>query len=151
MNNNRLRVTKIFSFEMAHALMNYDGDCKNIHGHSYKLYVTLIGNAKHKKGDPKDGMVIDFKELKRMVKREIISKYDHALVLNDNVDIELKKVLSKHYEKLVFFKEQPTCELLLSRFITVMLPIIPPHIALFSMRLYETETSYAEWYRSDNI
>ena len=55
-----MRITKEFKFEMAHALHGYDGLCKNIHGHSYKLFVTVKGEIKNDKGNAKDGMVLDF-------------------------------------------------------------------------------------------
>ena len=72
-----VRITKEFKFEMAHALHGYDGLCKNIHGHSYKLCVTVKGKIKNNKGNSKDGMVLDFDILKSIVKPEIINKYGH--------------------------------------------------------------------------
>ena len=63
-----IRVTKEFSFEMAHALWNYDGPCRNVHGHSYRLFVTLYGKPLEEQDNPKNGMVIDFSDLKRIVK-----------------------------------------------------------------------------------
>ena len=59
-----VRVTKEFTFEMAHALWNYDGACKNIHGHSYHLFISIIGEPLQDEDNPKFGMVIDFKDLK---------------------------------------------------------------------------------------
>ena len=50
-----VRITKAFKFEMAHALHGYDGLCKNIHGHSYRLWVTIRGEIKNEKGHRKDG------------------------------------------------------------------------------------------------
>jgi 6-pyruvoyltetrahydropterin/6-carboxytetrahydropterin synthase len=64
----KIRVTKFYDFEMAHALWNYDGLCKNIHGHTYKLYVTVMGVPCNDSDDQKNGMVIDFGDLKRIVK-----------------------------------------------------------------------------------
>ncbi|HQH18564.1 MAG TPA: 6-carboxytetrahydropterin synthase, partial [Bacteroidales bacterium] len=55
-----IRITKEFKFEMAHALWGYDGPCKNIHGHSYYLYVTIIGSPINNPQSPKNGMVIDY-------------------------------------------------------------------------------------------
>ena len=75
-----IRITKQFKMEMAHALHGYDGLCKNIHGHSYKLWVTLRGAVKDEAGHKKDGMVLDFSLLKQMVKPLIIDKFDHSLV-----------------------------------------------------------------------
>ena len=66
---NYIRVTKEFPFEMAHVLWNYDGPCKNVHGHSYRLFVTLSGFPTDNKDNPKNGMVIDFSDLKSIVKK----------------------------------------------------------------------------------
>ncbi len=64
-----IRVTKEFPFEMAHVLWNYDGPCKNVHGHSYRLFVTLSGYPSDDPLNPKNGMVIDFSDLKKIVKK----------------------------------------------------------------------------------
>ena len=78
----KIRLTKEFGFEMSHALNNYDGLCSNIHGHSYKLFVTIKGEPIGDRNSPKYGMVMDFGDLKRIVQSKIIDVYDHALVLN---------------------------------------------------------------------
>ena len=62
-----IRLTKEFSFEMAHALAGYDGPCREIHGHSYKLFVTVRGIPEQNPNSPKFGMVMDFGDLKRIV------------------------------------------------------------------------------------
>lgn len=90
-----IRITKKFDFEMAHALMGYDGLCKNIHGHSYKLFVTVTGRPLQDDKSPKNGMVLDFSLLKDIVKKSIIEKYDHSLVLNSNMPESLIKPLKK--------------------------------------------------------
>ena len=71
----KIRVTKRFHFEMAHTLYEYDGLCRNIHGHSYNLEVTLIGEPRNEPGHPKDGMVLDFGDLKEIVKSEIVGRF----------------------------------------------------------------------------
>ena len=68
-----IRLTKEFSFEAAHALDGYDGPCREIHGHSYRLFVTVKGCPAAGEGDPKCGMVMDFGVLKRIVNEEIVS------------------------------------------------------------------------------
>ena len=78
-----IRLTKEFSFEMAHALAGYDGPCREIHGHSYKLFVTVRGIPEQNPNSPKYGMVMDFGDLKRIVNRLIVDRYDHAFVLRE--------------------------------------------------------------------
>ena len=108
-----IRITKEFQFEMAHALYGYDGPCKNIHGHSFYLSVTVIGPVKHKDNHPKNGMVADFSQLKEIVKSGIIDDFDHSLVLNGNTPH--KKFVKRNtiFEKIILVDYQPTCENLL--------------------------------------
>lgn len=143
--NTTIKVTKIFTFEMAHALLGYDGDCRNIHGHSYKLHVAIVGKPLQQPGHPKDGMVIDFKQLKEIVKKGVILPYDHALVLNERTSPESIASLKKINQKLILKPFQPTCENLLLEFIQKVQPGLPNGVELFGMKLYETASSYSEW------
>ena len=143
-----MRITKEFKFEMAHALHGYDGLCKNIHGHSYKLFVTVKGEIKNDSGNPKDGMVLDFDVLKSIVKPEIINKYDHSLVLNANSphsEIDLSA-----FEKVFFLPYQPTSENLVTDFALQIKSKLPQEIELYKVVLSETATSFAEWNSQDN-
>jgi len=143
-----IRITKEFKFEMAHALHGYDGLCKNIHGHSYKLWVTVKGEVKNDSGNPKDGMVLDFDVLKSIVKPEIINKYDHSLVLNANSphsEIDLSA-----FEKVFFLPYQPTSENLVMDFALKIKSKLPQEIELYKVVLSETATSFAEWNSQDN-
>ena len=141
-------ITKEFKFEMAHALFGYDGLCKNIHGHSYRLWVTIKGNILKEVNHTKDGMVLDFSILKNIVKPELINKYDHSLVLNANsphADINLSA-----FEKVYFLPYQPTSENLVSDFARVIKDKLPDGISLQKVILSETATSFAEWNCIDN-
>lgn len=146
----KIRVTKEFSFEMAHALWNYDGACKNIHGHSYRLFVTVSGTPINEPSNPKFGMVIDFKDLKTIVKREIVDLLDHALIVFRSAEGESLDAVKKMYQKVHVFDFQPTCENLVSYTAEVLIKQLPENIRLHSVKLYETATSYAEWYAADN-
>ena len=72
-----IRITKHFEFEAAHNLPNHDGECRGLHGHSYKVAVTIQGPAKPKTGGPDEGMVIDFKHLKEVYRTQVHEKLDH--------------------------------------------------------------------------
>ncbi len=144
-----IRVTKSFAFEMAHALAGYDGECRNIHGHSYKLFVTLRGMPLQQPGQPKDGMVMDFSHLKKLVKEQVLDTYDHALVLNSTAASQVIAELSKHYPKVVPMPFQPTCENLLLDIVEKIQGNLPPQIELFQVKLFETESSSAEWCSDD--
>ena len=140
-----IKITKQFSFEMAHALRHYDGLCRNIHGHSYKMDITLAGQPLHDESSPKNGMVMDFGDLKKLINEEIISLLDHALVLNAKTDAQLITVLKQNYEKIVTVEFQPTTENLLNFIAEKIKAKLPENVKLTCVRLRETDTSYAEW------
>ncbi len=147
----RVRVTKEFDFEMAHALDGHDGKCHNIHGHTYGLSVTFIGKPMNDPGTPKDGMVIDFSDLKAIAKTHVVDVYDHALVLRK--DSRFLPVLNNEInERLILTDYQPTCENLLIAFVDIIQEKLVnfPGVELHSVRLRETQTSFAEWFASDN-
>lgn len=148
---NYLRITKEFSFEMAHQLLNYEGQCKNIHGHSYTLYVTIGGKTANKQLDPKDGMVMDFSELKKIVNEQVVNPYDHALVLNYLTPKEHISKLESVSEKIILTPFQPTCENLTVYFASALSKNMPASVKLLKLKLYETATSYCEWLYEDNF
>lgn len=148
---NKIRVTKSFNFETAHALYGYDGKCKNIHGHSYKLFVTVRGVPIADNSNPKFGMVIDFGDIKKIVRSEVVDRFDHAILLNLNSPHkELGESLTKEGHKVIFTDYQPSCENMLIDMVGLIRPHLEPGVELQSIRLHETETSYAEWIAEDN-
>ncbi|MCD6355386.1 MAG: 6-carboxytetrahydropterin synthase QueD [Prolixibacteraceae bacterium] len=146
----KIRVTKRFHFEMAHTLYHYDGLCRNIHGHSYNLEVTLLGKAKKEPGHPKDGMVLDFGDLKQVVKSKIVSRFDHALMVNSNLPKSQIELLEKTTDRLLVVDFQPTSENIVAYIAQILQQHLPSNVTLFSIRLFETVTSFAEWFASDN-
>ena len=147
-----IRITKQFTFETGHALYGYDGKCKNVHGHSYKLSVTVIGKPITDVRNVKYGMVIDFGDLKKIVKEEIVDIFDHATVFNKNTPhVELAKELSDRGHDTILVDYQPTSENMVVDFADRIIARLPKDISLFSLKLQETESSFAEWYASDNV
>ena len=143
-----IRITKEFDFEMAHALEGYDGLCANIHGHSYRLWVTVRGDIKEDKGHVKDGMLMDFSDLKKIVKSLIVDKYDHSLVLQDNSPHS--KVDLSMFDKVFYLPYQPTSENLVYDFALTIKDKIPNGFELYKVILSETRTSFAEWHINDH-
>jgi 6-pyruvoyltetrahydropterin/6-carboxytetrahydropterin synthase len=146
-----IRLTRQFTFETAHALLNYDGPCKNIHGHSYKLQVTILGKPIPDNTSHKFGMVVDFGDLKKLVNEHIVSPLDHALILREDTDPQLVTALRQLNYKLVLTLWQPTCENMLIDFKAKLQNKFSESIKLHSLKLWETENSFAEWYAADNI
>jgi 6-pyruvoyltetrahydropterin/6-carboxytetrahydropterin synthase len=146
-----IRITKQFSFETGHALYGYDGKCKNVHGHSYRLDVTVIGKPISDNSNVKFGMVIDFSDLKKIVKEEIVDVFDHATVFNKNTPhVELAKELKARDHNVLLVNYQPTSEMMVIDFATKIKSRLPSNIYLHSLKLQETASSFAEWFASDN-
>jgi len=146
----KIRITKSFSFETGHALYGYDGLCKNVHGHSYKLDVTVIGTPITDPNHVKYGMVIDFKDLKKIVKGEIVDVFDHATVFNKNTPhVALAATLEESGHKVLLVDYQPTSEEMIIDFAAKIKAKLPHNIKLHHLRLQETATSFAEWYAAD--
>ena len=147
-----IRITKQFSFETGHALYGYDGKCKNVHGHSYKLDVTVIGKPIDDTNHVKYGMVIDFSDLKKIVKEEIVEVFDHATVFNKNTPhIELAEELSNRGHNVLLVDYQPTSEMMVIDFAEKIKRRLPNNIQLHSLKLQETATSFAEWFAAENL
>lgn len=145
-----IRVTKIFNFEMAHALWNYNGPCKNIHGHSYKLLVTVSGIPEPDKENMKYGMVIDFGDLKKIVQENIIERFDHSVVVSKNAPHNFMQNIDQMFDKYEISDYQPTCENMIAHFAGIISDKLPANVYLHNLKLFETENSYAEWFASDN-
>lgn len=137
----KIEVTKLFDFEMAHALYNYDGKCAYIHGHSYHLEISLAG-VPNKEVTSTNGMVIDFSTIKKVVNEKVLSVFDHALALNQKDP----RVRLLHQEKnLIVLPYQPTCENLLLDIVTRLKSAFSENIQLSTIILSETKTSYSKW------
>jgi len=109
----KMLIAKEFTFDAAHRLLNYDGPCANLHGHTYKLQIVLSGRVQ------KNGMVIDFVDLKKIVTEKVISKLDHKFINKiikqstaENISIWIWNQLEKY-------------------------------LPLYEIRLWETPTSFA--------
>lgn len=146
----KIRVTKSFTFEMAHALWNYDGPCRNIHGHSYSLFVTIIGEPSVDTDNVKYGMVMDFSDLKRIVKENVVDVFDHSVVISSLASQPEIKRVEQMFDKFYVVDYQPTCENLAVDMASRIKNLLPGGLALHSLKLVETATSWAEWHASDN-
>lgn len=138
-------ITKIFHFEMAHAIKGYEGPCKNIHGHSYELHVTVSSADKTAGYIPAPGFIIDFKDVKKNVQHSIIEKSDHCLLVSKDYLAENPSIASQ--ENLVIFEAEPTAENLLTYISRILQKTLPAKTELVHLKLFETKDSYAEWHK----
>jgi 6-pyruvoyltetrahydropterin/6-carboxytetrahydropterin synthase len=143
-----IHITKEFRFEMAHLLVNYDGKCRHIHGHSYVLNITIAGKPNTDENSPKFGMVMDFGDLKKIVTDNIIDKFDHSLVMRRGAN--LSDALQQEYGHVELVDYQPTCENIIIHFAEILKPLVPQNVLLHHLKLNETATSYAEWFAKEN-
>ncbi len=138
----QLSLTRRFTFEMAHSLEGYDGLCKEIHGHSYKLYITISGTPSVDESSPKEGMIIDFSDLKQIVSTEVLEHYDHALMMRRD-STPLIEQMKGQWSKIIEVDFQPTCENLICEIFHRLKAALPAGVTLSEIKLYETENSYA--------
>lgn len=133
-NKGYLTICKEFVFHSAHRLPNHEGCCKNVHGHSYKLQVVVRGPqfAFARDDSPEYGMLLDFSRLKGIVQKEVIDRLDHSY-LNDIDGLF-----------------NPTAEIMVCWILDALVESLKkecPYVLIHRIRLYETDTSYAEWVR----
>jgi 6-pyruvoyltetrahydropterin/6-carboxytetrahydropterin synthase len=113
--------------------------------------VTVTGTPIGDSENVKFGMVIDFSDLKKIVKEEIVNVFDHATVFNKNTPhVELAKELEDRGHNVLLVDYQPTSEMMVIDFAEKIKLRLPDTIQLFSLKLQETDTSYAEWFASEN-
>ncbi|MCX6152141.1 MAG: 6-carboxytetrahydropterin synthase [Ignavibacteriales bacterium] len=132
-----MKIAKEFRWEMGHRLSFHKGKCKNLHGHTYKLLLELSGD------EDKNGMVIDYYDLEKMIS-PIIEKIDHSCMVS-NKDVELKDALVKLNSKMVIVDFESTAENI-SKYILKEIAAIklPQNVKSIKARIYETEFDYAE-------
>lgn len=144
-----LTITRHEEFEMAHILTGYKGGCGNLHGHSYKIEVTVSGPQNPNYFD----MIMDFKDLKSAIKKVIP---DHKFVYNGlslntgNVEDELVKVLNVDKRDIVKYNFVTTAENMVQYFAKEITRVIQEEmgykeIRVVKVKLWETTNSYAEW------
>jgi len=133
-----IKIGKEYRWEMSHHLQFYDGLCKNIHGHSYKMIIELEGEI------DKNGIVLDFFKIDEIVK-PILNEYDHCFAINSN-DNEIRDFLINNNFKIVDLDFNPTSENLSRHFANLLKDKFAEFSNLYflTVRIYETIDAYAE-------
>jgi len=136
-----MNVTKKFTFDAAHRLSGYVGKCKNLHGHTYLLEVTLTGEINHM------GFIVDFGDLKTVVSKMLDTYFDHKTILRleDDMNLAIQKILPP--ESVYMVSYNPTAENMVldiwEKLYEAFLSV-ETTAKIKKIRLYETPTSYAE-------
>ncbi|WP_041667644.1 6-carboxytetrahydropterin synthase QueD [Acetohalobium arabaticum] len=146
----QVSVTKSFSWDMAHMLAGHEDQCKNLHGHTYKLEVEVTSKSgKLQAAGASQGMIIDFKDLKQVVTEEIVAPLDHAFLYwaksPDEVEHQLAATLQDADRKVVSVDFRPTAENMANYFWEILQNNFTKlDIEVVSVKVWETPTSYAE-------
>ncbi|MDG6894828.1 6-carboxytetrahydropterin synthase QueD [Volucribacter amazonae] len=137
------KISKEFSFDMAHLLDGHDGKCQNLHGHTYKLQVEVSQSLQQTRA--KKGMVMDFGDIKNIVKRAILDPLDHAFIYDQHSEREsqIAQLLNQLNSKTFAFPTRTTAEEM-ARFIFNRLKY-EENLPVSAIRLWETPTSFCEY------
>jgi len=147
-----ITITKEFTWCMAHMLANHTGKCRNIHGHTYKLQVEirrLDGKLIDKEGNTEHGMVMEFADLKSIIKNVIIDPLDHAFLFwkgsPDKLEIEIAELLDKNERKVVEINYRPTAENMAIDFKFKLDKELKKYgVTIKSLIVWESPTSFAK-------
>ena len=148
-----MRVTKEVQFDLAHRIPNHKGKCRNLHGHTYKVQVTLDGIVNDEMESPSEGMTIDFKDLKQILDKVIVEPYDHVTMLYIQdplvpyfIEMKEKFDLNVHFVSYI-----PTAENMSLRFFDkIQNELNGCDIKVVSVKVWETPTSFAECVEETN-
>jgi 6-pyruvoyltetrahydropterin/6-carboxytetrahydropterin synthase len=143
-----MRITRRLEFDAGHRIPNHDSLCRHLHGHRYALEVTLTGEPIATRGDARQGMLMDFSEVRAIAQRELIDAWDHAFLAwrEDRVVLDFLAQLPQH--RTVVFDEPPTAEHLALAAFTVLERAYTSRygngLKLERVRLYETPNCWAD-------
>jgi 6-pyruvoyltetrahydropterin/6-carboxytetrahydropterin synthase len=137
-------VCKIFTFDAAHQLVGHKGKCSNLHGHTYKLEVVLKGVPSVEEGRSDEGFVIDFSDIKAIVKQTLVDRLDHAFLAMGNEPV--LDTLAATGSKVALLSFRTTAENM-SAYIAYELR--RASLPVYSVKLWETPTSWAEVLAAD--
>ena len=134
-----LTITKSVKFDAAHILTNHKGLCRNLHGHTYRVDVSV----RQAENDSSD-MVMDFKDVKRICEEVLLSKLDHAFIYDATsvAESEIAGVVEKNGMRTLALPFRSTAENLARWMFTSLQERIP---SLDAVRVYETADSFAEY------
>jgi 6-pyruvoyltetrahydropterin/6-carboxytetrahydropterin synthase len=143
-----MRITRRLEFDAGHRIPDHRSQCRHLHGHRYALEITLSGEIIESQGDPANGMVMDFGDIKTIAMREIVDKWDHAFLVYEK-DTEIVLLLEKIPDhKTVLLDVVPTAENLATAAFRILAPkythTYGNNLKLERVRLYETPNCWAD-------
>lgn len=147
-----MRITRRLEFDAGHRIPNHASQCRHLHGHRYAIEITLCGEILRTAGDPEEGMVMDFSEVKRIANRVVVEPWDHAFLAcqGDHAVVEFLATLPGH--KTVVLPWVPTVENLAAEAFRLLDAAYRGsygrQLRLERVRLYETPNHWADVVRA---
>ncbi len=143
-----MQITRRLEFDAGHRIPNHNSQCRHLHGHRYAIEITLSGEVVTTEGVSEQGMVMDFTDVKRIAKEQVVDAWDHAFIVyrNDKTVLDFLATLPGH--KTVVLDVVPTAENL-ARVAFDLLDgayqdTYGNHLRLERVRLYETPNNWAD-------
>jgi 6-pyruvoyltetrahydropterin/6-carboxytetrahydropterin synthase len=147
-----MEITRRLEFDAGHRIPNHNSQCRHLHGHRYAIEVTLSGDVITTEGLSEQGMVMDYSEVKRIVKEVVVDTWDHAFLVyrNDTAVLDFLNSLPNH--RTVVLDVPPTAEnlaMLAFRLLDAAFrDTYQNHLKLVRVRLYETPNCWADFTRA---
>lgn len=148
-----MQITRRLEFDAGHRIPDHQSQCRHLHGHRYALEITLTGDVIEAAGQPMNGMVMDFSEVKAIAMRHLVAQWDHAFLVwrEDTAVVDFLRSLPDH--KTVVLELVPTAENLAR----IAFALLDPHyrdvygnrLRLERVRIFETPNCWADCLRSD--
>ncbi|WP_291994266.1 6-carboxytetrahydropterin synthase QueD [Candidatus Accumulibacter sp. ACC003] len=145
-------ITRRLEFDAGHRIPDHKSQCRHLHGHRYAIEITLGGEIIQQAGDPANGMVMDFSEIKDLARQHLVDAWDHAFLAwaGDQPIVDFLQSLPEH--KTVLLDCVPTAENLAQRAFAILDAVYRDtygnHLRLERLRLYETPNCWAEAIRA---
>lgn len=134
-------ITRRIEFDAGHRVPGHGGKCRNVHGHRYRLEVTVDGEV------PEDGMILDFGIVKAVLVERVVDRLDHRMLVWRH-DVDLLQVMTEGEFGVVLMEAPPTAENLAVDIALSIDDALSAHgVQLVAVRLYETPNSWADWGR----
>jgi len=148
-----MKATKQIEWEMGHRVLNHNSQCRNLHGHHYKLQITIEGKLVKNEGSSDEGMVIDFSDIKKLAMEKIHTKLDHGFIVWDKDEILVEFYKNNPEQRHIIVPFTTTAENIATWiFMTLDKEYIDTYgtgLSLYEIKLWETPTSFVICNRSD--
>jgi 6-pyruvoyltetrahydropterin/6-carboxytetrahydropterin synthase len=150
-----MQITRRLEFDAGHRIPTHDSQCRHLHGHRYAIEITLSGDIITTEGVSEHGMVMDYSEVKRIAKEQLVDAWDHAFLVyrNDNVVLQFLNSLPEH--KTVVLDVPPTAENLAMTAFNLLKEAYHSrygnHLKLQCVRIYETPNNWADYTQPTHV